>query len=243
MARDPAPVAASWTSALRTFSRPWPILLAGLGCTVIGLLFSATPFIPVRLLFLAAGLIIAGSAVSRRLQTAGWELEDRTESAGLLALAAFVALLAFLGMDESWDSGRIFLGALIAVALAGSFLVLLPRTGRRIAASVLLLLHFGGILTAVTAVPPRNEQAPWLSMQIWTNFYRHYLTFAYLTNAYHFYSPDPGPPTLLWYYVKYEDGSAPGSNCPIARRVWSACSMRGCWPPARAPTTPPAFRS
>jgi hypothetical protein len=207
MARDAKPPSSPWTSALRTFSRPWPRLLAGLGFTVLGLLFAATPYVPVRLIFLAVGLLITAGAVASRLQTASWELEDRAESAGLLAMAAFVALLAFLGMDESWDSGHTFLGALIALALVGSFLVLLPRTGRRVAASVLVLLHFGGILTAITAVPPRNEQAPWVSMQLWTNFYRHYLTFAYLTNAYHFYSPDPGPPTLLWYYVKYEDGT------------------------------------
>jgi hypothetical protein len=45
-------------------------------------------------------------------------------------------------------------------------------------------------------------------MQLWWHFYRHYLTFAYLTNAYHFYSPDPGPPTLLWFHVEYADGTA-----------------------------------
>ncbi len=206
MARDPQSLVASVRSALRTFRRPWPTLLAGLACTVAGLLLSQTPYVPLRLLLLGAGLLIAAAAVARRLQTAEWELEDRAESAGLLAMSAFVALLAFLGTDERWDSGRIFLGVLIAVALLGSFLVLLPRTGRRIAASILVLLHFGGIVTSITAVPPRNDPAPWLSMQIWTHFYRHYLTFAYLTNAYHFYSPDPGPPTLLWFYVKYEDG-------------------------------------
>jgi hypothetical protein len=43
---------------------------------------------------------------------------------------------------------------------------------------------------------------------LWTHFYRHYLYFAYLTNAYHFYSPDPGPATLLWFHIEYADGSA-----------------------------------
>ncbi|HEY7423397.1 MAG TPA: hypothetical protein VH682_04070 [Gemmataceae bacterium] len=217
MARDPVPAASSVASALRTFSRPWPILLAGLACTVIGLLFSQTPYTPARLIFLGIGLLLAGSAVARRLQTAGWELEDRAESAGLLALSAFVALLGFLAMEKSWDSGQIFLGTLIALALFGSFVVLLPRTGRRIVASILVLLHFGGILTAVTAVPPRQDPAPWLSMQLWTHIYRHYLTFAYLTNAYHFYSPDPGPPTLLWFHVEYADGSARWIKLPNRR--------------------------
>ena len=207
MAREPVSAASSLTSALRTFRRPWPIVLAGLGSTVIGLLLSGTPFVPARVIFLLAGVLIAAIAVERRLQTSSWQLEDRAESAGLLALAAFVSLLAFLGMDESWDSGGLFFGALTGVALVGSFLVLLPKVGRRIAASILVVLHFSGILMAITAVPPRNDPAPWLSMQAWTHGYRHYLTFMYLTNAYHFYSPDPGPPTLLWFYVKYEDGT------------------------------------
>jgi hypothetical protein len=206
MAREPVAAADRLSSAWRTFSRPWPTLLTGLAATVIGLLFSQTPYVPPRILFLGFGLLLAGAAVARRLQTTSWELEDRTESAGLLALAAFVALLAFLAV-EPWDSARVFTGALILLALLGSFLVLLPRTLRRVVASILIVLHFGGILTAVTAVPPRNEPAPWLSMMLWTHFYRHYLTFAYLTNAYHFYSPDPGPPTLLWFYIKYDDGT------------------------------------
>ncbi|HWG44052.1 MAG TPA: hypothetical protein VN688_14845 [Gemmataceae bacterium] len=217
MARNPVSAASSLASAVRTFRRPWPLLLAGLGCTVIGLLFSQTPYVPMRLLFLGIGLLLAAIAVSRRLETASWELEDRAESAGLLAVSAFVALLSFLGMEERWDSGRLFLGVLIGLALFGSFVVLLPRTGRRIVAVILVVLHFGGILTAITAVPPRNEPAPWLSMQSWTRIYRHYLTFAYLTNAYHFYSPDPGPPTLLWFHVEYADGSARWIKLPNRR--------------------------
>lgn len=159
-------------------------------------------------MLLGAGLLCAGIAVAQRLQTASWELEDRAESAGLLGVSAFVALLGYLAMEDSWDSGRIFLGVLIALALVGSFIVLLPRPGRRIAAVVLVLFHFGGILTAVTSVPPRNAPAPWLSTQLWTYFYRYYLFFGYFTNAYHFYSPDPGPASLLWFHVEYADGSA-----------------------------------
>src|SRR5207253_4179124 len=31
--------------------------------------------------------------------------------------------------------------------------------------------------------------------------------FFYLGNAYHFYSPDPGPGVQVWFYVQYEDGA------------------------------------
>src|SRR5262249_42314836 len=35
-----------------------------------------------------------------------------------------------------------------------------------------------------------------------------HIQFAYLTNAYRFYSPEPGPAALLWYYIEYDDGSS-----------------------------------
>ncbi|HTU23482.1 MAG TPA: hypothetical protein VMG10_35930 [Gemmataceae bacterium] len=209
MERDPQPAASSLSSALRTFRRPWPILLAGLACTVFGLVLSKTPLVPLRLLLLGAGILLASIAVARRLQSTSWQhLEDRVESAALLVATAFLALLIWFNMEPSWDSGSTFLIAVIAVALVGAFLVLLPRTARRIVVVALVVFHFGGILTAVTSVPPRNEAPPWIAMQLWTRVYRHYLFFAYLTNAYHFYSPDPGPPTLLWFHVEYADGSA-----------------------------------
>ena len=204
----------SFARALRTFRRPWPIMGAGVVCTVAGLALSQTALVLPRLLFLGAGILLAGIAVARRLQITGWELEDRVESSGLLALAAFVALLAYLSMDANWDSGILFLQALMIITLLGAFLVLLPRTGRRIAAVVLVLFHFCGILTAVTSVPPRNDPPPWLSTLAWLHFYRHYLFFTYFTNAYHFYSPDPGPATLVWFHIEYADGSSRWKKIP-----------------------------
>lgn len=206
MAHEAASPADAVRSALRTFSRPWPTAIAGLILTAIALFFAAHLNVPTRLILMGVGLLLAAAAVSRRLQTASWQLEDRAESAGLLALAAFVALLAYMGMEESWDSGRLFLIAVITVALVGSLLVLLPKTPRRILIVLLVVLHFGGIVASITAISPRNDPPPWLAVQIWTRFYRPYLTFSYLTNAYHFYSPDPGPPTLLKFYIKYANG-------------------------------------
>jgi hypothetical protein len=214
MSRDSVPADAFLTRTLRTFRRPWPILGAGVVCTGVGLALSQTPLTPLRLLCLGAGLLLTGIAVARRLQTASWELEDRVESAGLLGASFFVVLLAYLGLDASWDSGHTFLGALMIITLSGSFIVLLPQTGRRIAVAAWALFHFCGILTAITSVPPRNDAPPWLSQFAWCKFYRHYLFFTYFTNAYHFYSPDPGPTTLVWFHIEYADGSARWKKIP-----------------------------
>jgi hypothetical protein len=208
MPRDPLPPAPARRPAPeRPWLRPWPLLLGGLGATVVGLgLAIATHWMLTCLVVFLAGLSAAGLAVSRRLQSASQALEERVESACLLALAGFIALLACLGMS-GWDSFQWFFGALVAVALVGSLLVLLPSLWRRVIVSVLIVFHFGGMLTATTSVDPPGAMAPWLSTQMWLRVYRPYLTFMYLANAYHFYSPDPGPATLLWFRIQYEDGT------------------------------------
>src|SRR5262249_23259276 len=105
---------------------------------------------------------------------------------------------------------RMALGVFTAVAMVGVVIVLLPSMGRRLVASLLVLFHFGGILTAVTAVQPHgNAPGPWLPMTVWNLVYRPYLQFVYLNNAYHFYSPEPGPPTLVWFCVEFEGKAKP----------------------------------
>ena len=69
----------------------------------------------------------------------------------------------------------------------------------------LVLFHFGGILTAIFSVQPPNATPCWLTGALWAYVYRPYLQFMYLNNAYHFYSPEPGPATQLWFLVTYED--------------------------------------
>lgn len=213
MMRDPV-ADSSLASALRTFRRPWPIMGAGLVCTIVGLALSQTALVPLRLFFLGTGLLLAGIAVARRLQTTNWDLEDRVESAGVLAAAAFVAMFGYMSMDPNWDSGELFFGVVMGVAVAGSILVLLPRTGRRIAAVLFVMFHFCGILTAITSVQPRSEPPSWLATHLFTKFFRYYDFFTFFTNAYHFYSPDPGPATLLWFHVEYADGSARWRKVP-----------------------------
>lgn len=91
-------------------------------------------------------------------------------------------------------------------ALAGAFLLLIPEAGRRVCLVLTAAFHFCGILSAVFSVPPPNGSAPWLVQQAWVHIYRPYLQFAYLNNAYHFYSPEPGPPSFMWYRIDYADG-------------------------------------
>lgn len=112
--------------------------------------------------------------------------------------AAFLASEWLHGI--SWNSAALLFRVATVVGAVGAVVVLLPSVSRRIVVSLVILFHFGGILTAVTSVPP----SPWLSMQIWTTVYRPYLYFMWLNNAYHFYSPQPGPATIMWFCIEYE---------------------------------------
>jgi hypothetical protein len=132
----------------------------------------------------------------------------RPQSPAVLGTATLAGLIGLVAME--WDSARLMIGLLTSVAGLATLLMLCPSVVRRVVVSLIILFHFGGILTAVTSVPPR----PWLSLWAWVHAYRPYLEFMYLNNAYHFYAPEPGPATLVWFYVKYEDGSAQWFKIP-----------------------------
>jgi hypothetical protein len=118
-------------------------------------------------------------------------------------LATCTGAMSAVALPDSLDSIRLMISVLTVVATAGTILLLLPSAARRIAISLVIVFHFVGILTAITVIQPQ----PWLSGVIWTYVYRPYLEFIYMTNAYHFYSPEPGPACMMWFYVKYEDGT------------------------------------
>ena len=79
---------------------------------------------------------------------------------------------------------------------------------------VLVLVHFGGMIDAATTIEPPGASAPWVSRMMWAHVYRRYLQFMYLNNAYHFYSPEPGPPALLWFHIRYDDGQVKWFKIP-----------------------------
>jgi hypothetical protein len=177
------------------FINPQPFLIAAMGAALAGILLAwlgGDGLASGAAALLAVGAVAAGSAVALR-----------PRSAVVLGLAGFYALLACLGYRNlRWDSAALLLAVLMVIASASAVLVLLPRPARRAVVSVLIIVHFAGILTAVTSAPP----GPWLSGQLWVYFYRPYLQFMYLNNAYHFYSPEPGPAPLLWFCIEYEQG-------------------------------------
>src|SRR5439155_13174262 len=124
--------------------------------------------------------------------------------ANLAWAGAAAALAFFVAARSEWDTSVPFLfGALAVLAFVCAGLMLLPRLVRRVAVSFFLLFHFAGILCAVASTPPQ----PWMAGQLYETLFRPYLQAVYLTNAYHFYSPEPGPATMLWFRLEYEPDS------------------------------------
>ncbi len=158
-----------------------------------------------RLLLTAVGVLAAGVAVSRR--------PDLWATWLLLAVAA--ALAGVVALPPHWDSGRL-LGGIVA-AVAGSFAatVALPVAWRPVGATFWLVFHFGGVLAATTLPNP----TPWLTQQLMARVFSPYLRATYLTNAYHFYSPEPGPASLLHILVRYELDDPAGGQ-PTTESEW-----------------------
>ncbi|MCI0643154.1 MAG: hypothetical protein L0Y72_18260 [Gemmataceae bacterium] len=136
----------------------------------------------------------------------GSALSEREETALLLVLAAlttFCSHWALYNPDQplNWDTIRTFLWALMLVPLLAAPLVLISQTARRFVISLLIVFHLGGMCTAALAAPP----SPMLISHLWTRVYRPYVEFMYLNNAYHFYAPEPGPASYVWFRIFYVD--------------------------------------
>lgn len=148
------------------------------------------PLSTTRLFLVAIGALIAGSGLSQR---PGLPLA--------WLLASFAALLAYPALPAHWDSARLLAGVLASVALIASALTALQPRWRYALISTAAVVHFGGILCATTWPDP----TPWVTQQIGTRVYLPYLMFMYLRNAYHFYSPEPGPASHLFCLVVYKE--------------------------------------
>ena len=176
------------------------IAIVGLGmvaaATVLGLLAAAVDSVPsivstVRLLLVTVGSIAGGAAVSMRPDL--WRV---------WALGAAMSFLAMFGTPGHWDSYQLVFEVLTGVAVVGAIIAGVDSRWRYIAATAMLVYHFGGIFMATVSPSP----SPWFAEQIYNRFYSSYLQFIYLTNAYHFYSPQPGPASVDVFLLKTEAG-------------------------------------
>jgi hypothetical protein len=177
------------------FTNAWPALVTGIVATMAALVLDQVAAGGVLIVLVGVSALAAGCAVA---------IQPR--SSVVLALAAGIALSAsFAGQQSEWDSARMVLRILAVLACLAALVLLCPPVLQRVLVSVFLLFHFAGILTAVG-----SASQGWVPNQLWVYVYRPYLLFMYLNNAYHFYSPEPGPSPLLWFCIEYEadaDGS------------------------------------
>jgi hypothetical protein len=158
------------------------------------------------------GIWLTAVFAAAAFRDTGWTARDRGSALlGGAVLATWMAVWAlYLGPEraDEWFSMRLLLAMVSAVAMLAVALYALPVEWRRAGVSALAVLHFAGIGTAALGAPPQ----PWIINQLWVRFYRPYLEFMYLNNAYRYYSPEPGPPTLLWFRVEYEEGKQIHTN-------------------------------
>ncbi len=204
-----------WASARR-------VALAGVGllaaAAALGLVATAIDAPPewwghgLRLVLVLAGALTAGSAVSMRPDL--WQA---------WALGCAAATLAVVGTPAHWDSFRLLFGVMAAVAGVWAALRLGPARFRLPVLSALVLFHFGGIFLATTTPPT----TPWLTEQVFVRVYNPYLQFLYLRNAYHFYSPEPGPASVLVFLLKTDTGATdPQTGLPKYTTRWVVMPRR-----------------
>lgn len=172
--------------------------LAGLGIVLAavaaGLGFATgetgpSPLATVRLVLVALGALLAGSALS---------LRPNLPSAWFLA--ALAAGVVSLGLPGHWDSIRMMARVAAGAALAGALLATLPFALRVAIGSVAIAYHFFCIFMATTWPDP----TPWFTQQVGTRFVLPYIQFVYLKNAYHFYSPEPGSASHMFFLIVYD---------------------------------------
>jgi len=222
MDRDDGGVLDEW---IGWFKAVPPLIPMALGCaTALSgsvVTFSKAPEWVSGLFALAVALLLgwaANQAVRAWLAGIGSSLQVVFLLVGISAVQVFSAFLIIPGgwttstvfaiTPGNWGSMRLLATFLAIIPVIGAVLVALPKTLRKIVIVGLAAFHFGGIMTAVTAVEPPGSTAPWLSAWLWGKVYRPYLQFFYLNNAYHFYSPEPGPPVLVWFRIDYTDNKS-----------------------------------
>jgi len=164
----------------------------GLLAVVVGLVAGENgpgPSGTVRLALVSASALLAGGVLSLR-----------PDAALVWLLAALTAAANSFGFPDHWDSGQMLMRVAAAAALAGAALMAVPRAYRRVAVVGFVAFHFSSLVVATTW----PDSTPWITNQLGQRFYLPFMQFTYLRNAYHFYSPEPGPASHLFALLTYE---------------------------------------
>lgn len=172
-----------------------------------------------RVLLATLGMILAGCAVTVRHRD--WLAWMPMALAGLISYGigtqppAEISWMVlkpirnwYSAMPNSWDSIQFLYGVIGAVSFVAAIFTLLPT---RVVLSLIfgMLCFYGsGILNSVLSPPA----TPFLVEEYWRRVSRFHSQFLYINNAYHFYSPEPGPPSELWVCLKYEPLSTSEDN-------------------------------
>ena len=143
----------------------------------------------IRLVLVALGTLIAGSALS---------LDPKLPLAWLLAATA--AGLAAAGLPEHWDSIRMLARVAAGAGVIGAALAAVTMKVRIVAVSCAVGYHYFCIFMATTWPDP----TPWFTQQMGTRVVLPYIQFVYLKNAYHFYSPEPGSASHMFFLIVYD---------------------------------------
>lgn len=88
-----------------------------------------------------------------------------------------------------------------------------PSARARWTVSILVIAHFFAIGIAVTSYSTANFPAPVLSVMA-SEPLQPYLQATFLNNAYRFFAPNPGTPTVMWFRIQHEDRSVCWSEVP-----------------------------
>jgi hypothetical protein len=226
------PIIPSGFFAVRRGCLPFYLIITGVGADLLAIVARAWPdetSVLVRVALILTGCTLAFVGVCHRLRHFQECIGERCKSVVCLALASFAMLLASLAAGPEWDSGRLVLRAVACALLAGMPLVALPPLARRAAILMLVLFHFGGILTVVFSVPPRMGPGCWLAEMLWTYAYRPYVQFLCLNEPYRFFAPEPPVSRCqLWFRVRYTDPTMPTRWVRIPNRADTPNSLT-CW--------------
>src|SRR5262245_9785766 len=88
-----------------------------------------------------------------------------------------------------------------------------PGAKARWLVTILVIAHFLAIGAAVTSYSAPNFPAPVLSVMA-SEPLQPYLQATFLNNAYRFFAPNPGTPTVMWFRIQREDRSVRWDELP-----------------------------